>query len=373
MTMSRGRFMVVTGLGFAVVFSIGAMVLQSRKLSKFIIRKVPVPAFYEDLLLSPTFRGPPVGPPYYTYTRNDRSGMIITEMLNAYAYCFRNNRIYAGSCPDPKRNGERPPHEAEAITILQALGLYNNDTDQTYEGMQTASPLRFMHACPTNTGEGVLLDRELYHTHVTKRIWTPAFVRKMQGLVRVPTKSSLLLLRNDGANTTTIADDDLDDLYTVAVHIRRGDVHPCHHKGRYLPNSHYLRLLRLYLPPQYRDETRHKVFVFSQEWSFENFTSFEASAYNVELVLDSDLAPVWQTMAAADLVILSKSTFSLVPAMLNGKGTVVYTRFPRSALPGWIVAPTELSVMADAEVQRMADQFCTNPQFNPWLGQQKPS
>jgi hypothetical protein len=361
--MNRLRLMLLTALGLAVACSIGAILLQARHISK-LMHKIPVPAVYEDFLLSSAVRGPPVGPPYYSITRNDRSGMVVTEMLNAYAYCYRHNRLYGGSCPEPHRNGVRPPHEAEAQTILHALGLYGN-------------PLRFLPHCPDKNkkAEGVLLERELYHTHVTKRIWTPSFVRHMQSLVHVPDKPTRQHTNNDTHTTTNTSaigeqrslEEELEERYIVAVHIRRGDVHPCQHQGRYLPNSHYLRLLHLYLPQQYRDKSHHKVYIFSETWSFENFTVFERSPYNVELALDSDLTAVWQTMATADLVLLSKSTFSLVPAMLNGKGTVVYTQFSRRGLPGWIVAPVELSTVAAAEVQVMANQSCDKPHLNPWL------
>lgn len=351
---NRRRLLLLIGLGVAVVV---AIIFQSRSFSK-LMRKVPVPAFYEDFVLSDAFRGPPSGTPYFTITRNDRSGMVITDMLNAWAYCFRMNRIYAGSCPAPDRTA-RPPHEAEAKAILQSLGLYYN------KSRPDGSPLRFLHSCPTNESEAVRLNRDWYDTHGTHKAWVPAFTRRVQALVEIDRKS---LLRND--NDTS--GEELDERYIVAVHIRRGDVHPCRHQGRYLPDSHYLRLLDLYLPSKYRNMTKHKVYVFSQKWSFENFSSFEASPYNVELALDTDLSDVWQTMAIADLVLLSKSTFSLVPAMLNGRGTIIYTRFPRSRLPGWVLAPEELILLADTEVKRMADEYCDKPAFNPWLNGKTP-
>ena len=35
-------------------------------------------------------------------------------------------------------------------------------------------------------------------------------------------------------------------MYEIAVHLRRGDVSPCTHARRYLPNSHYLALIDQY-------------------------------------------------------------------------------------------------------------------------------
>ena len=35
-----------------------------------------------------------------------------------------------------------------------------------------------------------------------------------------------------------------DDVFTIAVHIRRGDVDPCTYMNRYLPNEYYLRLIK---------------------------------------------------------------------------------------------------------------------------------
>lgn len=295
-------------------------------------------AFYEDVM-APAMRGPPKGPPLYSFTRGDRAGMVVTEMLNAYAYCFERNLVYGGSCPRP---GRPPPrHQAKAVEILQALGLY-----------ETESPLRFVEACPTNSTQGKVLDQSVYDSFATHKVWTPPFVRHVQRMVNVKPGYQ-----------------DDNTLYTVAVHVRRGDVHPCHHADRYLPDGHYIRLLDLYLPKKYRHAHQHVVHVFSEsQWAIENFTAFsKQSIYNVILHLDSDLAAVWQTMATADMVLTSKSSFSLVPAMLNQHGTVVYTRYPRTALPDWIKSPKYLEPIYRAEVENLTARYCDKREFNPWL------
>lgn len=333
---------------FCLVFS------QTRLLKRFGASLVPasVSNYVEDVLLSSSIRGPPVGPPLYTHTRMDRAGMIITEMLNAYAYCVQTNRIYGGSCPPP--NQPTPQFEGEAKKILQKIGL-SADEDDGPEKLSTLSPpLRFVAECPKNESQGIMLEREKYHSLIMRKIWTPAFVRHMHSLVRV---NSSQLPYSDAPRPP----------YVVAVHVRRGDVHPCHHTGRYLPDSHYIKLLDMHLPVEYRNKSLHRVYVFSESLSYENWTLFTESDYNVQLVLDSELDIVWQTMITADLVLLSRSTFSMAPAMLNCFGTVVYTRFPRASLLSWETAPEKLVEESEAEVRQMAAEVCNMPEKNPWF------
>jgi hypothetical protein len=304
---------------------------------------------------STTMRRELKGPALYSQTRMDRSGMIIVEMLNAHAYAYSIGRIYGGSC-----SGNRlPPHQPSAESLLQAMGLdtvllfacpptpRNSDTNET----------------ETAQGGGIVMKRDVYHSHVTHKVWKRDWISYIRSVASYPARNSDKSTTNSTNTSTTAA---AADAYFVAVHIRRGDVSPCKHTGRYLPNSHFLELMDLYIPPE-QDHRRKgnkkvKVTIFSETDSFEAWDDFLqqfhdkfkkykfSSQYDVELALDGSLAETWRQMSMADLLILSRSTFSLVPAMLNRFGTVVYTKFPRSPLPDWKIAPQHVVDHSDRVV-----------------------
>jgi hypothetical protein len=296
----------------------------------------------------------------YAEARNgfDRAGMIITEMMNAHAFSFRNGSTYGGYClpsweeattarETAAHNGaivattttekdilteDRMGNHAEAQRILTALGLQDE----------------LIFACPNadqiSSGKH-LLSRGLYHSHATQKIWTADWIAEIQGRVRYA-KSA-------------------DSTYRVAVHIRRGDVTPCKHTGRYLSNSHYERVLMRYIPTAQRKTAA--IEVFSEYNSFEpwdglihRLTSKDGLGFpSVQLRLDTNLSDVWQGLVSADLVVLSRSTFGMVPAMLNSHGTVIYTPFPRRPLPHWITVHGQLVQQSEVDTLEIKRQLCS--------------
>jgi hypothetical protein len=71
--------------------------------------------------------------------------------------------------------------------------------------------------------------------------------------------------------------------FTIAVHIRRGDVDLCCLPFRYLPNSHYLRLIEKYAATH----ADARVVIFSESKSFEPLDVFSNKGY--ELMFDGDV------------------------------------------------------------------------------------
>jgi hypothetical protein len=141
------------------------------------------------------------------------------------------------------------------------------------------------------------------------------------------------------------------NVFHIAVHIRRGDVDLCRYWRRYLPNSHYLRLIQESTPAN--QSTR--VTIFSETRSFESFEDFRALNYTLKL--DTDLETVWQALLTADVAILSKSTFSLVPSFLN-PNTVVYTPFWNEGLSHWETVSEIAMKVTDLQVKEMWLQSC---------------
>lgn len=84
--------------------------------------------------------------------------------------------------------------------------------------------------------------------------------------------------------------------------------------------------------------TDARVVIFSESKSFEPLDVFSNKGY--ELILDGDVGEGWKTIMVADVIILSKSSFSYVPAALsmqdnNKTRVVVCTEFWHKLLPGW--------------------------------------
>jgi hypothetical protein len=137
----------------------------------------------------------------------------------------------------------------------------------------------------------------------------------------------------------------------IVVHIRRGDVEPCNHPQRYLPNVHYLNLIQHYLPTS----QKAVVTIYSQSKSYESFDIFRAHNYTVNL--DSPLSQVWKDIMSADVAILSQSSFSYVPATLNNE-TVVYTPFRHKPVTGWTVVEMDMLEAAVAESMSLQAEAC---------------
>jgi hypothetical protein len=80
---------------------------------------------------------------------------------------------------------------------------------------------------------------------------------------------------------------------------------------------------------------------------------------NHTVLVDSDLAAAWQAMMTAEFVVLSRSSFSFVPAMLNPTGTVMYTPFHKAKLPGWVTVPEAMQQKALVRVREIIRTMCS--------------
>jgi hypothetical protein len=142
--------------------------------------------------------------------------------------------------------------------------------------------------------------------------------------------------------------------WRVAVHVRRGDVRSDNgHRQRHLPNKYYLRALaatfravaRLAQGAEHPNNSSDAAFssslsaaaavsvhVFSESASDESFAPFLALgtaahgaddktvAVTMALHLDTPLEEVWAAFKDADVLIMSKSSFSYVPALYRHLG-----------------------------------------------------
>lgn len=235
----------------------------------------------------------------WSHARSDRSGAVIQDMLMCHAYAFQHNMVYAGACAQnwtiPPFQGKRGAHEL----LLRSMGLSKV----------------FKLDCPQDP-KATVLDDWVYRANDTA-IFTSDYIHHLQSLIDYPNSTT-----NDYCPQR------------IVVHIRRGDVSPCLKPTfgfhRYLPNQHYLRLI-----DQYNTGNNNScVIIYSESISFEPFDDFRKRGY--EVVLGGSVDNVWQGILSSDVAILSRSSFSFVPAVLS-KGAIVYTPFWHDPLPHWHV------------------------------------
>ena len=255
---------------------------------------------------------------YHHYKKGKRSGEVIEDILMCHAYAFHINATYGGSCDDP--------HETMVIhsNLLDSLGLKD----------------KMPFACPRdkNLKDGIrrsTVSLSKCKQHDT-RIFTPEYVNYLRSLVSLPSPTT-----ND------------DGVFTIAVHLnRRRQITPCSkykHEGfdRYLPNLHFMNVINKYIKPEGENT---KVLIFSQEESYEPLDDFAAKGYEVSY--ETDLSRIWHAFVTSDVLILSRSDFSMIPALV-AQGKVVYTPSWHAPLKGWEVVDKEIMDMTDAETVRL--------------------
>lgn len=198
-------------------------------------------------------------------------------------------------------------------------------------------------ACPSRdelaSGKAVLLDRQSLHLH-KETLFSARWLEHLRSrtkdhLQEDPTQSQKSTLQ-------------------VAVHLRRGDVDPCKYPRRYLPNKYYTwTSWTKYLPPL-RSDRPCKVTAYSEAKSLEPFDVYRRRGFGIDL--DSSLEHMWRTIMTSDVVILSRSSFSQVPAKLN-ENLVISPCARTDEIPGW-TSICEDSLKAAAENVHALTAFC---------------
>jgi Glycosyltransferase 61 len=286
------------------------------------------------------FAPPPPPPPQrivaYTRMRSDRSGSVVHDLLHAHAYCFANNITYGGSCAVDAKAKER---SSGSQLMVDFLGL---SQELKLACPRPGSLSRSSGSSSSNTtggaGDFVVLDKKKYaQDDLLTRKWL-SYVNARRNLTAATT--------SDGDNAPL----------QVAVYVRRGDVTPCVRGGsfwRYLPNSYYLRVLDHYLPSDRPATVR----VYSPSKSpAENFDDFRRRNYSV--LLDAPIGRVWDAIMTADVAVLSRSSFSYVPAIFNTRGTVLYTNFWHKPPPWWVPVNRTIQQQGAADLRLLQGKYC---------------
>eukprot|EP00532_Pseudo-nitzschia_australis_P005306 CAMPEP_0168203950 /NCGR_PEP_ID=MMETSP0139_2-20121125/25137_1 /TAXON_ID=44445 /ORGANISM="Pseudo-nitzschia australis, Strain 10249 10 AB" /LENGTH=387 /DNA_ID=CAMNT_0008129855 /DNA_START=106 /DNA_END=1269 /DNA_ORIENTATION=+ len=254
----------------------------------------------------------------YHHTPAGKEGTVILDMLLAHVYAFHQGAIYGGSCGEGNDVGREPEN-----SLIRAIGLQDF----------------IQFACPRDleTAERKKVIPGRSYVQDGTRAFTPDYIELLKGVVKHPKK------QEDQKKTNIIV-----------VHMSRGKkITPCTkapHRGfePYLPNKHYQLLINKYSKPDHEN----KVIIFSQSSSFEKFDEFREKGY--ELHIDGDISDVWSAALASDVFIMSRSSFSFVPAMVAGDSTkVVYTPFWDQPIRGWDIVRNDILAQSDVEFQHL--------------------
>lgn len=123
------------------------------------------------------------------------------------------------------------------------------------------------------------------------------------------------------------------DRLIVAVHVRRGDVSRSRNSARYTPNANILRSIGL-LREICNELGITITLQLHSEGKPDDFLDFAKAG--CELFLDTDAVWTMQQLVEADILVMGKSSFSYLAALIN-RGVKLYEPMLEPPLSAWIV------------------------------------
>jgi hypothetical protein len=283
---------------------------------------------------------------YFTHIRTDRSGSQVLDFFMADAHIHTlDNAAYGGACFD-----QTVIDDAKASIVSRGKHHWDEQQfieqqdDRLVQKQELLDLVGFSHlfpfACPepvdVAAGKALFINEGSYrHDHTS-------FVQEWLDYLRA---QSTFQYEKRGKHAPL----------KVAVHVRRGDYHPCGSGGRkYLPNSYYLDAIDAYLPA-YCTDRECDVTVYSEEKSFEEFDPFLERGYTIDF--DSSLEEIWTAFINADVLFISRSSFSFTPAFLN-LNHVITPVYHYGILPGWQLVNETIWENTENEIARLVAEQC---------------
>ncbi len=225
-----------------------------------------------------------------------RSGACFHNLLLQYSYCINNDLEFGGLIVgknEEVHTGDQDPF-LNKQSICNMLGLPDI---LKYDEIQTKNI-------------DIINIKNLHKTH-DEKLFNNNFIKLLH--------SSCKIYKSIKQN-----------YLTVGIHIRRGDVKPIGKWAeRYLYNKYYLDLINLIKTIN----NNCMIKIFSESKSYESFEDFKL--LNCNLYLDKEIEYTWTELINSNIFIMSKSSFSYVPAVYN-KNIVIYHPFWHNKLPSWL-------------------------------------
>lgn len=138
---------------------------------------------------------------------------------------------------------------------------------------------------------------------------------------------------------------DIPQLLQVHVHIRRGDVDEAN-RDKWMDMSHHLRTMQKVAKAAHLVQMSTSVHVHS-EGNITEFTEI-AEAFNAKLHLNEQMTASWKAMTEADVLVMSRSSFSYTAALYNQAGVIIYSDMrPSEPLPSWLEDSASVEDIAD--------------------------
>ena len=141
---------------------------------------------------------------------------------------------------------------------------------------------------------------------------------------------------------------------SVALHVRRGDVGSAANFSRYTPNKKILRTINC---------LRQSAHASGVSCSIDLHSQGEASEFSIfaeqgcHLHLDEDALVTMRSLATADVLIMSKSSFSYVAALLN-RGIKLYEPTFNPPMSDWITIQRDGTFNCDLMMMRIRENLC---------------
>ena len=122
------------------------------------------------------------------------------------------------------------------------------------------------------------------------------------------------------------------DRFVVAIHVRRGDVDQSQNSSRFTPNASIIRTIELIrsILGEFNIKATYQV---HSQGKAEDFADF--AKLGCELYLDTDAIETMQQIVEADVLVMAKSAFSYVAALISN-GVKLYEPMSDPPMSSWI-------------------------------------
>jgi hypothetical protein len=193
----------------------------------------------------------------------------------------------------------------EDISFDKTFNVINNEIESAILSLK-------QHAINTNENILLIINNPLGILDTTTSLYNPI----MSELRKIKQNLELVYFKSTNVN--------------IAVHIRRGDVNPTIYPYRYTPTSYFKHIIDRLL----KQYPTANICIFTEitDENKDEFLIFTDPA--IHIVSGGDALVAFEHLVKADVLVMSKSSFSYIAGLYNEKN-VLYTPFWHNPLNHW--------------------------------------